>query len=160
MSEERDWTDSRPRPPTARMPVQLRKRKAPQPPPAPAPAAKKKKPKAAKAKTEKAEPEEKKGAKASKTQAAAPPAAASAAAPAIGDIIPLDAFGGTIETNEGEKTSLKKLLDSSKSGLVLFTYPKASTPGCASSILCPLPWGFPSNIASFPSPPPRAPAAC
>jgi peroxiredoxin Q/BCP len=48
----------------------------------------------------------------------------------VGDIVDLDDFGGEIETNDGEKTTLKKLVDESKSGVVLFTYPKASTPGC------------------------------
>ena len=49
---------------------------------------------------------------------------------AVGDIINLDNFGGEIETNDGEKTSLVKLVDDSQTGVVLFTYPKASTPGC------------------------------
>lgn len=48
----------------------------------------------------------------------------------VGDVVDLDGFGGEIETNDGEKTTLKKLVDESKSGVVLFTYPKASTPGC------------------------------
>jgi hypothetical protein len=50
--------------------------------------------------------------------------------PEVDDIIDIETFGGEIETNDGEKTSLKKLLEESKSGVVLFTYPKASTPGC------------------------------
>ena len=49
---------------------------------------------------------------------------------AAGEVINLDDFGGEIETNDGEKTTLKKLVDDSKAGVVLFTYPKASTPGC------------------------------
>lgn len=49
---------------------------------------------------------------------------------AVGDTISLDGFGGEIETHSGEKISLKKLVDDSKAGVVLFTYPKASTPGC------------------------------
>ena len=49
---------------------------------------------------------------------------------AVGDTITLDGFGGEIETNDGEKTTLMKLVEDSKSGVVLFTYPKASTPGC------------------------------
>ncbi|KAM0797482.1 thioredoxin-like protein [Usnea florida] len=49
---------------------------------------------------------------------------------AVGDIITIEGFGGEIDTNDGEKVTLKKLLDESKSGVVLFTYPKASTPGC------------------------------
>ena len=52
----------------------------------------------------------------------------------VGDTIDLETFGGEIETNEGAKTSLKKLVEDSEAGVVLFTYPKASTPGCK---LCP-----------------------
>lgn len=48
----------------------------------------------------------------------------------IGATIDLEGFGGEIETNNGEKTTLKKLVDESKNGVVIFTYPKASTPGC------------------------------
>ncbi|KAL9641096.1 MAG: hypothetical protein Q9204_000321 [Flavoplaca sp. TL-2023a] len=50
--------------------------------------------------------------------------------PAVGDTIQLEGFGGEIETQDGERTNLKKLVDDSQSGVVLFTYPKASTPGC------------------------------
>lgn len=49
---------------------------------------------------------------------------------AVGDTVQLEGFGGEIETHAGEKTNLKKLVDESKAGVVLFTYPKASTPGC------------------------------
>ena len=49
---------------------------------------------------------------------------------AVGDIIDLDSFGGDIEANDGEKTNLMKLVEGSQTGVVLFTYPKASTPGC------------------------------
>jgi hypothetical protein len=55
--------------------------------------------------------------------------------PEVDDTIDIETFGGEFETNEGEKTTLKKLLEESKSGVVFFTYPKASTPGCKS--LCP-----------------------
>ena len=48
----------------------------------------------------------------------------------VGDTITLDGFGGEIETNDGAKTNLKKLVEASKAGVVLFTYPRASTPGC------------------------------
>jgi peroxiredoxin Q/BCP len=48
----------------------------------------------------------------------------------VGQIINLDGFGGDIETNDGEKTTFKQLVDKSIAGVVLFTYPKASTPGC------------------------------
>lgn len=52
-----------------------------------------------------------------------------------GDVITLDGFGGEIETNDGDKVTLKKILDESKSGVVLFSYPKASTPGCRHSTI-------------------------
>lgn len=52
---------------------------------------------------------------------------------AAGETITLDDFGGVIETNDGEKTTLKELLEKSDNGVVLFTYPKASTPGCTYS---------------------------
>jgi peroxiredoxin Q/BCP len=115
------------------MPVELRKRKAPQPPPAPAPAAKKaSKP----AKAKKAAPAAKK--EVEKKPAAAAAAADADAAPAgkkvaVGDVIDIDGFGGEIQTNDGDKTTLKELLEESASGVVLFTYPKASTPGCKSA---------------------------
>ena len=51
----------------------------------------------------------------------------------VGDKIDFDSFGGEIETNDGELTTLKSLVEKSKAGVVLFTYPKASTPGCKSS---------------------------
>ncbi|KAH6652928.1 thioredoxin-like protein, partial [Truncatella angustata] len=35
---------------------------------------------------------------------------------------------------DGKKTTLKELVDESKSGVVLFTYPKASTPGCTTQV--------------------------
>jgi len=56
--------------------------------------------------------------------------AASASKVAVGEKITLEGFGGEIETNDGVKTTLKQLIDESKGGVVLFTYPKASTPGC------------------------------
>ncbi|KEQ59983.1 alkyl hydroperoxide reductase/ thiol specific antioxidant/ Mal allergen, partial [Aureobasidium melanogenum CBS 110374] len=51
-----------------------------------------------------------------------------------GDKIDFDGFGGEIETNDGRKVTLKALVDESKEGLVLFTYPKASTPGCTTQV--------------------------
>ncbi len=48
----------------------------------------------------------------------------------IGDMISLETFGGEINTHEGKPITLKALVNRSKSGVVLFTYPKASTPGC------------------------------
>ncbi|KAL4972888.1 thioredoxin-like protein [Aspergillus desertorum] len=50
--------------------------------------------------------------------------------PKVGDVVDLHSFGGDFETNDGTKTTLKTLVDGSKAGVVLFTYPKASTPGC------------------------------
>lgn len=120
------------------MPVELRKRK--EAPPAPVRPAKKSAPakgkKAAPAKTtvEKVKEavvekvEAVKEAVAGKTNGAA----ATGGAPKVGDTVDLSAFGGEVETNDGIKTTLAKLVEESKGGVVLFTYPKASTPGCAS----------------------------
>ena len=47
-----------------------------------------------------------------------------------GAIININGFGGEISIHTGEKTTLKSLLESSQNGVILFTYPKASTPGC------------------------------
>jgi thioredoxin-dependent peroxiredoxin len=101
--------------------VELRKRKAPEPAPAP-PAKKKSNPiKAAvnKAKTA-----------VGKKSSATTNGTTSASKVTVGDTITLEGFGGEIETNDGEKTTLQKLVEESKSGVVIFTYPKASTPGC------------------------------
>ncbi|KAF4636330.1 hypothetical protein G7Y89_g1746 [Cudoniella acicularis] len=102
------------------MPRELRKRKAPAVEPAAAPPAKKKGPVA------------KAVAKAKEVVAPKAKASAPAKVPkiAVGETIDLEGFGGEIETNDGTKTTLKKLVDESKGGVVLFTYPKASTPGC------------------------------
>ncbi|KAI9848147.1 MAG: hypothetical protein M1837_000821 [Sclerophora amabilis] len=106
------------------MPVELRKRKAPAAPPPAAPPSKKKsssvKSAVSKAKT----------AMAGKEDAPATNGTASANTIAVGNTISLDGFGGEVETHEGQKTTLKQLVDESSSGVVLFTYPKASTPGC------------------------------
>lgn len=121
------------------MPVELRKRKAPQPPPAPAPAAKKTGKVGRPAKAKKPEPAAKKEDDKKAVASAPAPAAAAVASKkvAVGDVIDIDAFGGEIQTNDGETTTLKKLLEESGSGVVLFTYPKASTPGCKSFLsLC------------------------
>lgn len=99
--------------------VELRKRKAPPPPPV--------------VKKTKSTPP-------SKPKAAKSPSPADAPKlPQADDILDLETFGGEIETNDGTKTSLKKLVEDSTSGVVLFTYPKASTPGCTwflGSVLC------------------------
>lgn len=96
--------------------VELRKRKAP----APLPAVQKKlkpvpKPKSA------AKPKE----TATKNSTQTTPKA-----PQVDDVLDLEGFGGEIEINDGTKTTLKKLVEESTAGVVLFTYPKASTPGC------------------------------
>ncbi|KAB5554436.1 thioredoxin-like protein [Coniochaeta sp. 2T2.1] len=127
------------------MAPELRKRKAA--PPAPEPVAKK----PAKSKVAKTVEKvketvtSKKAAAAPKTtkaangSAAVPPAPVDAPSPAaasaggkpvVGEVINLEGFGGEIETNDGTKTTLKALVEESKAGVVLFTYPKASTPGC------------------------------
>ncbi|KAF2266612.1 AhpC-TSA-domain-containing protein [Lojkania enalia] len=115
--------------------VELRKRKTP--PPAPVrPAKKKAAPKAEKTKVgkakaavaEKVEAVKEAVAGEANGEASAPPAPATA--PKVGDSITLAGFGGEIETNDGTKTTLEKLVGDSKNGVVLFTYPKASTPGC------------------------------
>lgn len=94
--------------------VELRKRKAP----APLPVAEKKTKQAPKPKQED---------DASDIETEKTPAPK---VPEVDDTIDVETFGGEFETNEGEKTTLKKLLEESKSGVVFFTYPKASTPGC------------------------------
>ncbi|KAI6092328.1 AhpC-TSA-domain-containing protein [Hypoxylon rubiginosum] len=104
------------------MPVELRKRKAPAP--APEPPAKKPS-KVSKAAAKVKEAVKGKPAKPAKANGATKPAK-----PVVGDNITLDGFGGEIETNDGDKTTLKALVEESKSGVVIFTYPKASTPGC------------------------------
>ncbi|KAK0107085.1 hypothetical protein ONS95_003794 [Cadophora gregata] len=100
------------------MPPELRKRKAPAAEPAAAPPAKKKGPVAKVI----AKVKEAVSPKATKT--------ASATGASVGDTITLEGFGGEIETNDGIKTTIKQLVEESKGGVVLFTYPKASTPGC------------------------------
>lgn len=110
------------------MPVELRKRKAPAPPPEP-PAKKPSRVAKAAAKVKEAvkgKPEAK--SKANGTEAAK--ASAPAKKPEAGDTIDLASFGGDVTTNDGETTTLAQLVGKSGSGVVLFTYPKASTPGC------------------------------
>ncbi|KIW31628.1 hypothetical protein, variant 2 [Cladophialophora immunda] len=48
----------------------------------------------------------------------------------VGDKIDLDGFGGTVQTHDGTSVTVKELLEKSGAGIVIFTYPKASTPGC------------------------------
>jgi peroxiredoxin Q/BCP len=101
------------------MPVELRKRKAAEP--APAPPAKKQNP------VSKAATKVKQAITGSK---AAKANGSTSSKVAVGQTITLEGFGGDVETHDGQKTTLKKLVDESKAGVVLFTYPKASTPGC------------------------------
>ncbi|CAE7193493.1 hypothetical protein CFE70_007206 [Pyrenophora teres f. teres 0-1] len=123
------------------MPVELRKRK--EAPPAPVRPAKKKAPaKAKKAEDEKTVVEKVQETVAEKVEAVKEAvvgksngaSAAKAGAPKVGDTIDIASFGGEIETNDGEKTTLAKLVEESKGGVVLFTYPKASTPGCTTQV--------------------------
>jgi peroxiredoxin Q/BCP len=105
------------------MVVELRKRKAPAAPvPAPAPKKRAGRPTAAAA-------AKKVVAKAKATKAKVA-SSATAKVLKVGETIDLDSFEDEISLQDGTSTSLKKLLDESESGVVLFTYPKASTPGC------------------------------
>ncbi|PGH29155.1 peroxiredoxin Q/BCP [[Emmonsia] crescens] len=54
--------------------------------------------------------------------------------PKVGDTIDLDKFGTDITTHDGTPTTLKSLVEQSTSGVVLFTYPRASTPGCTTQV--------------------------
>jgi peroxiredoxin Q/BCP len=112
------------------MPVELRKRKPRDPPPAPAPPAKKKAATKAKESVKKSVEKVEKAISSKEKK----PAAASSKAAATGETISLDGFGGEVETNDGKKTTLKALLEEAEKGVVLFTYPKASTPGCKCSL--------------------------
>ena len=106
------------------MPPELRKRKASAAEPPAAPPGKKKGPVA------KAVAKVKHAISPETTKPKAANGTASASKVAVGENITLEGFGGEIETNEGVTTTLKTLVDESKSGVILFTYPKASTPGC------------------------------
>jgi len=124
--------------------VELRKR--PAPPPAAPPAKKKAAPKS---RAKKEAPKTEEPVAAEEPAATEEPAAAeeetpkedaaadkkaakksSSSPPKQGDKIDLESFGGEIENNDGDKVTLAQLVQSSKKGVVLFTYPKASTPGC------------------------------
>ncbi|GKU00384.1 peroxiredoxin q bcp [Fusarium langsethiae] len=118
------------------MPVELRKRKAPAAPPPP-PVKRKataKTGKAAKVKEAAAKVAEKEEKPDKAEEPKAQEAKKSGGKLEVGGVVDLDDFGGEIETNDGDKTTLKKLVDESKSGVVLFTYPKASTPGCTKQV--------------------------
>ncbi|PGH01182.1 peroxiredoxin Q/BCP [Blastomyces parvus] len=55
-------------------------------------------------------------------------------APKVGDTIDLDKIGTDITTHDGTPTTLKSLVEQSTAGVVLFTYPRASTPGCTTQV--------------------------
>lgn len=113
------------------MPVELRKRKAPAPAPEPPVKKQSKVSKAASKVKEAVKAKPTKPTKPTKsTKSADANGSSKPAKPVVGDTLTLDGFGGEFETNDGKKTTLKALLDESKSGVVIFTYPKASTPGC------------------------------
>ena len=48
----------------------------------------------------------------------------------VGDQLDLEGFGATVQTHDGTSVTVKELVEKSGAGVVLFTYPKASTPGC------------------------------
>src|SRR6266480_4603740 len=117
--------------------VELRKRK--EAPPAPEKPAKKKAGTKSKKDSEKVEDTVKKAGNAVPTAAGEVDAAAAAGEtngakaagpPKAGDTITLEGFGGEVETQDGKPVTLMQLVDESTAGVVLFTYPKASTPGC------------------------------
>lgn len=103
------------------MPMELRKRKAPAEPAQQAAPKKRTSRAGANTTAKKAKTEE--------TKASETPAAPSKR-PAVGDTIDLGDFQDEITFQDGTSTSLKALVAESKSGVVLFTYPRASTPGC------------------------------
>ncbi|KAI1093194.1 AhpC-TSA-domain-containing protein [Rostrohypoxylon terebratum] len=107
------------------MPVELRKRKAPALVPEPPT---KKQTKVSQVATKAKETVKGKPAKAAKASDAN--GSSKPAKPVVGDVVALDGFGGEVETHDGKKTTLKALVEESKSGVVIFTYPRASTPGC------------------------------
>ncbi|OBT83779.1 hypothetical protein VE02_07452 [Pseudogymnoascus sp. 03VT05] len=115
------------------MPPVLRKRAAPVAP-GPTPPSKKKHITAkAAAPVAEAKDDASKTVKTNGAAAAAAPAQ-KAAKVAVGDSITLAGFGGEIETQDGEKTTLQKLVEKSEKGVVLFTYPRASTGGCTTQV--------------------------
>ncbi|KAK2783636.1 hypothetical protein FQN51_004324 [Onygenales sp. PD_10] len=103
--------------------VELRKRKAPAEPVLPAPAKRTTK------KTKATKPDNVAPAPAAKKEKESRSASAPKV-PVVGDTIDLEGIGSEITLHDGTATTLKQLVDESKSGVVLFTYPRASTPGC------------------------------
>lgn len=119
---------------------ELRKRKAEEPAaPTPAPAKKTKAPSKPKAKAEtvaKPEPATKTEPKDEAKTTAKTTAKANDKADGpltTGDKIDPAGFGGETQMHDGTPTTVAELLKESTTGIVLFTYPKASTPGCKHS---------------------------
>lgn len=110
------------------MVVELRKRKAP--PTQPELAQKKTATAKATKKTKTAKPSQSASENAQPKVPASKAGKASSSVPKVGDVISLEGFGGEIQTHDGESTTLQSLVADSKAGVVLFTYPRASTPGC------------------------------
>ncbi|WEW57945.1 thioredoxin peroxidase dot5 [Emydomyces testavorans] len=104
------------------MPMELRKRKAPAEPKG-VPVARKKVDTKASARKVKASKNQSK-----ETKKSAP--SSSAEIPTVGTTLDLDQYQDEVHLQDGTSSSLKALVESSKNGVVLFTYPKASTPGC------------------------------
>jgi len=123
---------------------ELRKRKTPPPAP-PKPAKKERKPKAEKTTDDKSSTSAVVATSTEISSTSAKPPAASATSktskatksgpPQVGDKIDLNGFGGEVEDQDGKKTTLKALVEESQAGIVIFTYPKASTPGCKSTLV-------------------------
>ena len=105
--------------------VQLRKRKTPPPETATAPALKKTASKSSVKSNASA-----KGAAADPNNTASANGSAGSGKIQVGQTIDLERFGGEVETHEGVKVTLKGLIDEAKGDVVVFTYPKASSPGC------------------------------
>ncbi|RMD42360.1 hypothetical protein DV735_g2763, partial [Chaetothyriales sp. CBS 134920] len=53
---------------------------------------------------------------------------------AVGKKIKLSGFGGQVTTHENKSVAVKDLLEESSKGIVIFTYPRASTPGCTTQV--------------------------
>lgn len=104
-----------------KMVVELRKRKAPPAQPEPV------KKKTATVKATKKAPKDEQATEEVKSKSST---TSKAVVPKVGDVISLEGFGGELQTQDGESTTLESLVASSKAGVVLFTYPRASTPGC------------------------------
>lgn len=111
--------------------VELRKRKSP---PVPGPAMPKEQATAPKRSTKQEESASPAPAKTDSIAEAGDsnsnPTSTKGAPPKADDTIDLSGFGGTVRTNDDKPVTLEQLVAESKAGVVLFTYPKASTPGC------------------------------